>query len=206
MKQPDQPLAVAAVIAAAGRSRRMGEPKQLLPWHGKTVIEAVVANLFAADARPIITVTGHEHAAIASALTGSPTQIVYNTHYLTGEMLSSYQVGIGTLVDEACVGALLTLGDQPHIPVTLLAQLIEEIRQSPEQMVIPRYHDHRGHPIYLPRHLWQRLLTLGENETLRTVVVSQQGSIRYVDVASDAILRDMDTPADYAALRTDATQ
>ncbi len=193
---------VAAVIAAAGRSRRMGEPKQLLPWGDGTVIATVVANLTAAGAAPILCVTGHRAADIASALTATTARILYNADYRNTEMLRSYQRGIEQLLTEdEVVGALLALGDQPHIPAAVIGQVVVQALQTPTQIVIPSYQMRRGHPFYMPRQLWPDLLSLDAEETLRVVLKRHSAAIRYVNVEDDAILRDMDTPAAYQALR-----
>jgi molybdenum cofactor cytidylyltransferase len=192
---------VAALVAAAGMSRRMGAPKQLLPWGDQTVIAQVVQNLHAAGADPVICVTGHRHAEVSQALIGTPAHIVFNPDYATGEMLSSYQAGLQTLRERACIGVLIALGDQPHIPVAVVAQVIAQAAATPDNLVIPSYAMRRGHPFYIPRRLWAALLALGPSETLRTLITQHTDTIRYVTVETDAILRDMDTPTDFAALK-----
>ncbi len=192
---------VAAVIAAAGQSRRMGAPKQLLPWGESTVIATVVQNLSAAGAEPVICVVGHRQDDVRAALQATPAEIVFNPDYASGEMLSSYQAGIGALVKTACVGALIALGDQPQIDSALIRQVIEQALNTPRCLVIPSYNMRRGHPFYVPRQLWAALLALKGEETLRTLLVRHAEDIVYVNVANDAILRDMDTPTDYTNLK-----
>ena len=189
---------IGAVIAAAGLSRRMGSPKQLLPWGNSTVIASVVEHLHEAGAAPILVVTGHRHDEVAAAISNTTAQPIYNADYANAEMLSSYQVGLRTLATEDCAGVLLALGDQPHIPVRTLRQLVKQAQTTPDVIVIPSFAMRRGHPFYMPRGLWPELSALRENETLRTLVTRHHAQIRYVTVDSDAILHDMDTPADFA--------
>jgi len=196
-------FAIAAVIAAAGQSRRMGEPKQLLPWGASTVIGTVVGNLLAAGARPVICVTGHQHGPIGEALADLPVQLVYNAAYATSEMLTSYQLGLQALATTNCRGALLALGDQPHLGLAELQTIITQAQATPDQLVIPSHNNRRGHPIYLPRERWAELLALDESASLRTVIAQHSSEIVYVLVDTAAILRDMDTPAEYQALRAD---
>ena len=89
---------IAAVIAAAGFSRRMGRFKQLLPWGDSTVIATTARNLAAAGAAPVVCVVGHRGdevaAEVQAALPPSTGQIVYNDQYASGEMLSSFQAGV----------------------------------------------------------------------------------------------------------------
>jgi len=195
--------AIAAVIAAAGFSRRMGEFKQLLPWAESTVIGTVVANLHAAGADPVICVVGHRAAEVTAALQGSAAWIMANPHYHEAEMLSSYQTGVrellrGDIAKTEPAGVLLALGDQPHIPTAVLALIVQQAQQTPDQIVIPSHQMRRGHPIYLPRSLWPALLALSKEESLRDLLTRYAESILYVNVETDAIRWDMDTPADYA--------
>jgi len=196
-----QRQSIAAVVAAAGRSRRMGSPKQLLAWGDSTVIATVAQNLTAAGAAPVLCVVGHRQAEILEALAHTATQTVFNPNYIEGEMLSSYQAGIRTLGGTSCIGTLIALGDQPHIPVAIIRQALEQAQVTPHKLVIPSYNMRRGHPFYIPRQLWLELLALSGDETLRTLLMRHPDEIVYVNVDSAAILRDMDTPEEYAAVQ-----
>jgi len=196
-----QRQSIAAVVAAAGRSRRMGSPKQLLAWGDSTVIATVAQNLTAADAAPVLCVVGHRQAEMREALANTAAQTVFNPDYIEGEMLSSYQAGIRALAETDCVGTLIALGDQPHIPVAIIRQALEQAQVTPDKLVIPSYNMRRGHPFYVPRQLWLELLALSGDETLRTLLMRHPDEIVYVNVDSAAILRDMDTPEEYAAVQ-----
>jgi molybdenum cofactor cytidylyltransferase len=193
---------IAAVVAAAGRSTRMGEPKQLMPWGERTVLGTVAHNLAEAGASPVLCVVGHRADEMAAALGHAPAQLLRNPGYLEGEMLSSYQVGVQHLISSSTpfLGTLLALGDQPHVSVAVIQQVLDQARQSPNQIVIPSFEMRRGHPFYIPARLWQELLGLTQAETLRTLLQRHNSSVIYVNVTTDAILRDIDTPADYQAL------
>jgi molybdenum cofactor cytidylyltransferase len=187
----------------------MGEPKQLLPWGDTTVIGAVVAGLADAGAEPVVCVAGHRQTELETELAGSPAIVVNNPHYMQGEMLSSYQEGVrflaaGPCHPSPCLGALLALGDQPQIPVPVIAELIVQARATPTAIVIPSYNLRRGHPFFLPAKLWPELLRLSGEETLRTLLRRHEATIVYVEVETDAILRDIDTPEDYDRLRPPA--
>jgi molybdenum cofactor cytidylyltransferase len=195
--------AVGAVIAAAGFSQRMGDFKQLLPWGEVTVIEAVVANLHDAGADPIICVVGHRGNEVAAILAHTSAQIVRNPDYAQIEMLRSYQEGIRALLPSSAgssCGALLALGDQPHIPADVIRHIIEACRRAPDQIVIPSHQMRRGHPIYLPCRFWPHLLALGAEASLRDLLNEQADAIVYVELETDAIRRDMDYWVEYQRL------
>src|SRR5215203_2168984 len=178
------PRSIAAIVAAAGRSTRMGEPKQLLPWGEHTVLGTVASNLAEAGAVPVLCVVGHRADEMAAALGDAPAQLLRNPHHLEGEMLSSYQVGVQSLLPSPNLplGTLLALGDQPHIPVEVIQQVIAQARNTPNQIVIPSYEMRRGHPFYLPAHLWPELVALTQEETLRTLLQRHNTSVTYVNV------------------------
>ena len=202
MTEPVQAQAIAAVVAAAGRSTRMGEPKQLMAWGERTILGTVVANLAAAGAVPVICVVGHRAEEIIAALGDAPAEVVVNPNYLQGEMLSSYQAGVRRLLEQGrdYAGTLLALGDQPHVPVSVLQAVLAQARRTPDNIVMPRYQGRRGHPFYFPRRLWPAMLALGHDETLRAIVRGAGEVIQYAEVETDAILRDIDTPSDYRQL------
>jgi molybdenum cofactor cytidylyltransferase len=192
---------IAAVVAAAGRSLRMGQPKQLLPWQGSTVIATVVENLQRAGAEPVVCVVGHRAEEIRIALQATDAVVVENPAYAEMEMLRSYQEGVQYLRGQwPVLGTLLALGDQPHIPVAVIRAILEQAAQTPDVLVIPSYQMRRGHPFYVPANLWAELLAIGEEGTLRDLVRGHAEQIVYVETDTDAILRDIDTPAEYAEL------
>ena len=196
---------VAAVVPAAGFSSRMGRFKPLLPWRNGTVIESVVAGLVAGGASPVSVVTGHRGAEIAHCLAGGPAKIAFNPDYRRNEMLRSYQVGIAEML-ETCLpvqGALLALGDQPHIPTEVIRQIIDWARAEPDAVVIPSHNRRRGHPVYLPEWSFSDLLKLETGQTLRDLLKEVNKEIVYVEVESDCVRRDMDVPAEYESLRAD---
>jgi molybdenum cofactor cytidylyltransferase len=186
----------------------MGEPKQLLRWGDRTVLATTVHNLVAAGASPVLCVVGHRAEEMIAALGDEPATLLRNENYLAGEMLSSYQTGVQHLLatGSTCLGALLALGDQPHVPVEIVRQVIEAATATPDQIVIPSYQMRRGHPFYLPARLWPDLVALALDETLRTLLQKNQQHITYVNVENDSILRDIDTPDDYRALAANNAQ
>jgi molybdenum cofactor cytidylyltransferase len=151
---------------------------------------------------------GHRAEEMIAALGDEPATLLRNENYLAGEMLSSYQTGVQHLLatGSTCLGALLALGDQPHVPVEIVRQVIEAATATPDQIVIPSYQMRRGHPFYLPARLWPDLVALALDETLRTLLQKNQQHITYVNVENDSILRDIDTPDDYRALAANNAQ
>lgn len=197
---------VAAVVLAAGRSRRMGQPKMILPWGDTTVIGQVVRTLAQAGLDEIVVVTGGARRQVEQALSGHPVRTVYNPHYAEDQMALSLRVGLVSLSAEFDA-ALVALGDQPQMRLEVVRKVLHTYRQTQAPLVFPSYHMRRGHPWIISRPLWGLLLALPASQatspqpaalkTLRELLTPYADQICYVDVEDDSILRDLDTPADY---------
>lgn len=196
---------VAAIVASAGFSRRMGRFKPLLPWGTGTVIEAVVERLGQGGATPALVVTGHRGDDIAACLAESPARVLPNPDYMRDEMVRSFHVGLRELIVgySQVQGALLALGDQPHIPAGVIREIINKAAASPRAVVIPSHNRRRGHPVYLPRRLFASLLQLDRGKSLRDFLNQHSQEIVYVPLDDDGIRRDMDLPEEYDALRAE---
>lgn len=195
---------IAAVILAAGRSQRMGQPKMTLPWGDTTVIGRVCEVLLGAGVAQQVVVTGGAHAEVVEALANIPVQVVFNGLFAQQEMLTSFQVGLRQL-DEDIQAALVCLGDQPQIERRLVVRLMEEYEQSGAGLIVPSYQMRRGHPWLLDRSYWQEVLVLEPAYSLRDFLNQHQSEIHYLAVDSRSVLLDLDTPEDYQKMRPDDT-
>ncbi len=193
---------IGAIVLAAGLSTRMGQPKMILPWEGKTVIEAVVrAVLNGGIALPVV-VTGARHEQITGLLRNYPVQLVFNPSYADGEMLHSLQAGLSAITRNM-QAVFIVLGDQPQIRPATVRSLLEEYRKSKAALVIPSYQMRRGHPWLVGREFWTELLELHEPRTLRDFIHHHEAEIDYLNVDTPTILADLDTPEDYEKLKPD---
>lgn len=191
---------IGAVILAAGRSRRMGRPKLVLPWGDRTVIEQVVKTLNQAGVDDILLVTGSSRELIEEALARYRVSFTYNEKYETHEMLTSLQTGINASYPELCA-LLVVLGDQPAIQTYVVESIVEKYYQQPAKLIIPSYQMRRGHPWLIDKCLWGELLALPAENTLRDFLAAHSHDITYVSVDTPTILSDMDTPDDYDCQR-----
>lgn len=192
----------AAVVLAAGRSTRMGRPKQLLPWGGTTVLGEVVRRLRQTAVSDIVVVTGAERAAVeavvaAAAEADARVRCVFNPDFAAGEMARSLQAGLQTLPADR-LGALVALGDQPWLEPAVVAAVLQRWRETLAPVLAPVYQGQRGHPLLFDRAVWPAIQALPADANPRAALQSA-GRLEPVPVESAAILRDLDTPADYAA-------
>jgi molybdenum cofactor cytidylyltransferase len=187
---------IAAIVLAAGLSKRMGRFKLLLPWGERTVIGQVVAALESARFSQIVVVTGHRAGEVEAALAGTAARMAFNPDYASGEMLSSIQAGLRA-VGECVEAALLCLGDQPQIETATVQAVLAAGQESEwERIVIPSYRMRGGHPILLPAWLWPEIIACAG--TLRDVMAAHRDQTHYVAVDTPTVLADLDTPEEYA--------
>jgi molybdenum cofactor cytidylyltransferase len=188
---------IAGIVLAAGLSRRMGRPKLSLPWRDTTVIGQVVAVLAAAGINDILVVTGGARQEIETALSATPARLVFNPRFEASEMVDSLQVGLAQLLPSV-EATLVALGDQPQIQLPVVQAVLQSYAEKPAGLIVPSYQMKRGHPWLVARPLWTELSQLCPPETLRDFLGRHAADIRYLPVSTDTILRDLDTPADYA--------
>jgi molybdenum cofactor cytidylyltransferase len=191
---------IAAIILAAGQSKRMGQPKMLLPWGNITIIEQVVTTYFKAGIENILVITGGAREQVEKAIEQYPVQRIYNDNYPTGEMLSSLQLGLRQLPDRA-EAALVGLGDQPQVQEKSVRLICDAYRETRPHLVVPSFQMKRGHPWLVARPLWSELLELQSPASPRDFLNRHVSEIHYVNVDTPTILADLDTPADYEESR-----
>jgi len=157
---------ISAVVLAAGESKRMGQPKMILPWAEATVIGKVVKTLIEAGIDQIVVVTGSARNEVEHALDGYSVDIEFNQEYASGEMLKSAQTGIIALGKDIDA-TLIVLGDQPQIEQTTVTLILERYASTHQKIIVPSYTLHRGHPWLVDRVLWQEILELSSPKSLR---------------------------------------
>jgi molybdenum cofactor cytidylyltransferase len=204
MTRSDKLPVVLGIIPAAGMSRRMGIAKQTLPLAGYTMTACVARTMLDADLYGVVVVTRSELLERLALPTDDRLFTAINDDSNT-QMLDSIQIGIRHLqehvpssVDNAIAGVLVIPGDMPTVPVAACKSCVEAFRRDTTRIVIATYDDKRGHPILFSLNLCE---SFGELKGGLNALPARF-SDRVVEVAcSDpAILRDVDTRADYEDL------
>jgi molybdenum cofactor cytidylyltransferase len=126
--------------------------------------------------------------------------IVHNPAYETGEMLSSLKAGLESLPDTVAA-ALIVLGDQPRVQPRVINQILMAYAEGCGPIIAPRYLGQRGHPILIDRRYWSEFLSLPDGAAPRDALKRHESEIYYIEVDTDSVLGDVDTPEDYAQER-----
>lgn len=190
-------LRFAAVVPAAGASRRMGRPKMLLPVGGEPLIAHVVRTCAEIEfISSIVVVTGYLPHQIAAVLNAFDIRLIHNPHYDAGGMISSVKVGVAAIAGKADA-IFIALGDQPGILPETFAALRDAWARSAALLVRPTLQARHGHPILVSARGAREILQLPRNSTLKDFVNRFPSDSIDVPVDDPAILLDVDTPADY---------
>ncbi len=184
---------VAAIVLAAGQSRRAGERNKLLIMiDDAPMIEHVIRSAVGSSAHQVIVVTGHEAGSMQKVLANYRAQIVFNPDYLSG-MASTLRVGIEA-VGREMDGALIMLGDMPLISTAQVDQLIAEFDPATERdIVVPYKNGQRGNPVLWSTRYFPALKALSGDTGGRGLMSENIAKVLDVPVTDDAVFTDFDT-------------
>lgn len=166
---------LAAVILSGGASSRMGSPKALMPYQGRSFLDHLLEVTAHREIGVRRVVLGAQAEAIAKSSNLKPDEIVINSDWEKGQ-LSSIQAAIRSLPPNTD-GILLSLIDHPLISTDLVRELIDYFYQTKSLIVLPVYEDRRGHPVIFSAALYDELLRAPLETGARSVVWAHQADV-----------------------------
>src|SRR4051794_8132156 len=192
---------IAAVILAAGESKRLGRSKQLLQFRGQSLIRRVVDAAVAANCHPVVVVLGTDQRAnkpIPDELHETNAKIVFNPDWRLG-IGTSIRAGVTEVAaNPEVTGVLLLTCDQPFVDASLLGHLAAAHERTKKQVVASSYDGTVGIPALFERSCFDELLQLGDAEGATTLILQDPSRMRLVWSRGGAM--DIDTPVDYQTL------
>jgi len=186
---------ISVIILAAGESRRMGEPKQLMPLGKTTILQHTVDNFLNSEVHDVIVVVGYRAEEVISLIADRSVTITVNSAYREG-MSTSIIAGL-SLISEKTQGIMLALADQPFIDSHTINHLIEAFGAHNENIAIPVYQGKRGHPIIFAIKYKEALLRLKGDIGGREIIGQHPDDILEVPVNCEGICVDIDTVDNY---------
>lgn len=193
-----------AIIPAAGLSRRMGQPKLLLPLGSATVIAQVLRTLRIPEIVETYVVLRRDDEALRRAVAAEGAHIV-QPEVPPPDMRTSIERGLAAIAEQYAPaddeGWLLSPADHPALDRSVLFRLIQQWRATAPRILVPLHQGRRGHPTLFAWSLAREVAGIPQNQGLNWLVRRHEAEIAECPCDSPAILQDMDTPADYERLR-----
>ena len=175
----------------------MGQTKQLLEWEGKTILQRVLENLCRSQVDEVILVLGHDADKILQMVDTRQVKVVINKSYREG-MITSIQQGLMNQ-NEKAEAFFIVLADQPAVGSEVFNHLISEFRRvTPKKnIILPTFRGKRGHPPLFSAKYRKEAFRLKGDVGFRQVLQEHPEGIEEVEMDTDSILQDIDTPDDY---------
>jgi molybdenum cofactor cytidylyltransferase len=192
---PD-PLTAAAVILAAGASRRMGRNKMLLPLEGESLVRRTAGRALRAGLAPVVVVLGHEAEQARAELAGLEVEIAINPSY-TGPTSGSLHRGLDRVGPDVGAAVVL-LADMVLVTEEMIGAMLKEAVRTDAPLVVSRYGDVKAPPLLFRRALFPELLAWTGEGCGKAVVLRYEAEAAFIDWPV-AALTDVDTPEDLEA-------
>ena len=189
------------VILAAGESSRMGAPKQLLTYHGTTLLQHAIDTARELDDAAVVAVLGAHAEQILPQLDAHDILVVENPDWPAG-MGGSLRTGLRALLDEHpdISAVIFLLCDQPLLSATTLENLVAAHESTGSAIVASEYDGILGVPALFTRTFFPDLLALEGAAGARQIIWTHRAHAIGVPFSEGAV--DIDTPADYARLQS----
>ncbi|NLE44165.1 MAG: HAD-IIA family hydrolase [Chloroflexi bacterium] len=193
---------IAAIILAAGASARFGRPKHLLDWDGRPLIAHVTDTALSAGLSPVVVVLGHQGRKGLAVLGNRPIRAVTNWRWQQG-ISTSVQTGLAALSPDTRA-ALFLQCDQPLVTRDLVQALVARFDETQAPIVCPTYDGEYRSPVLFAARLFAELADIRGDVGGKAVMRRHPDEIATVQVSDPSVLADVDTPAEYDALRARA--
>ncbi len=193
-----EPGPVHGIVLAAGLSRRLGRPKQLLDVGGKPLIRHVVERCLASQLGAVWVVVGHEAEAVRDALDSLDVRFAFNPSFESGQA-SSLMAGLDAASNDADA-VIVALGDQPFIEPQVIDGLIAARRYQGAVIAMASYGEDRGHPVLFGCDVFPELHDITGDQGGREVIRRYGDEVVVVPSQSARVPLDVDTEDAYALL------
>lgn len=188
-----------AIIPAAGRSSRMGRPKQLMDIAGRPMLLTVIAPLVACDNIHSVTVVTNSLVASSLDIPGSGAAVVLNDEP-DAEMIDSLRLGVRAIQSSHELnlddGILICPGDQPGLTTGDIASCCHAFSKHPAHIAIAAHDGKRGHPVIFPASRIPFVMSRDCDGGLRQLIEAHADLVRLVECPNSAVLRNLNTPDD----------
>lgn len=188
-------MEIGIIIVAAGSSSRLGQPKQLVSYLGKSLLQHTIDEARKVDPKELIVVLGAFRDELKDLI--QDARVIYNEHWSRG-MGASIATGVASLSDSV-EGVLILQCDQPYVDAQHLHEILKAANRD-SQIVISEYKKASGPPCYFSSNYFHELCLLDGDEGAKSIVRKHKGSMTRIPFLEGEF--DIDTPEDLKALKS----
>lgn len=185
------------LILAAGSSSRLGEPKQLLPFKGGTLLSHTIQECIASNLGEVYVVTGAYYKSVSTSIQGLDCRIFFNPNWSEG-LSTSIAFGISQLPSDA-EACYLVLGDQPYFTKVILEKIKTSLKTNAARIILSRYDKGQGPPAYFEASLFEEMKTLRGDDGAKAIVKKYKKEVQFIGFSLGYL--DVDVPVDKARLK-----
>lgn len=189
---------IGIVLLAAGESSRLGRPKQLLVYQGKTLLERAMESVLGSKAAHLVLVLGANASLIQKQMNIGHIPFLVNANWEKG-MSGSMRIGLSFLMDQYQIdAAIIMLVDQPFADSTLLDKLIDQFQKGNKGIIASSYRNTLGVPALFNKKYFPELLALREKQGAKKIIFEHLEDVISIEFQLGEV--DVDTEVDYQKL------
>jgi molybdenum cofactor cytidylyltransferase len=195
---------VGIILLAAGGSSRLGQPKQLLPYKGQTLLQNTLSVALTSNAQSAMVVLGANANILQKEITDSKIHVIVNNDWQEG-MASSIRAGVKAITEicPSIEGVILLVCDQPFVNSALLNNLITAHQKTGKEIVACTYGNTFGPPVFFHHSLFAELLQLKGDRGARSIVQKHLDNMEAIPFPEGIF--DIDTEGDYEKIKGSAS-
>ena len=171
---------IAILLIAAGSSSRLGQPKQLLPFRGKTLLENSIQECLDSEVGAVHLILGAFHEAILEKVQTENCQVHINPNWQDG-MSTSIAFGVDQILNKGYDGLIVSVADQPFLQKKHLIQLLENHKTNQNSIVISQYKERKGPPTFFMKKHFKELSYLSGDDGAKAVIKKNLGEVSFVN-------------------------
>jgi molybdenum cofactor cytidylyltransferase len=190
-------ITVGLILLAAGASHRLGQPKQLLQFNGKSLLRHAAETAAASECKPVMVVLGSHADRLREEVSGLDVQVVENAAWENG-VGTSIRAGVHAMQNQNVDAAVMMLCDQPFITTEMINRLIHLHVETKKAIVASAYNNTLGVPVLFGRSVFADILALNDWDGAKSIIMQYATETLPVDTPAAGF--DVDTPDDYDRL------
>jgi molybdenum cofactor cytidylyltransferase len=193
-------MMIAATILSAGASSRMGYPKALLEYHGRTFLQSILDAALAAGIQRRIVVLGPAADKILAKHDLRDVTVLSTDDFEAGP-IGSLRSAIREVASHPVDGLLVWPVDMPHVTIATIETLLDGFRASGLPIAVPTFGGRGGHPVIFGKAVFDELLAAPDSVGAKSVVRADPRRVARIPVGDSAVVDDLNTPREYQTLK-----